>query len=95
MTLTSGTAPQEQTRDSVFTNPLVRSIVIQVTLVAALAAFTWWIVGNTAENLQRANIASGFGFLDTRAGFDISQVPIAYTNNAPYGRAILVGIVNT
>lgn len=95
MTVSSGMAPQEHTRDSVFTNPKVRSIVIQVTLLAAIAAFTWWIVGNTAENLQRANIASGFGFLDTRAGFDISQVPIAYTNNAPYGRAIVVGIVNT
>ncbi|WP_182084824.1 amino acid ABC transporter permease [Aureimonas sp. ME7] len=95
MTASIGTTPRETRSDSLLTNPWVRSVVIQVVLVGSLALFAWWIVGNTAQNLQRANIASGFGFLSTRAGFDISQVPIDYTNNASYGRAILVGVVNT
>ena len=95
MTVDTGTMPDSRSRDSIFTNPKVRSIVIQVALVLGLGLFVWWIVGNTAQNLQNANIASGFGFLDTRSGFDISQVPIPYTNNATYGRAILVGLTNT
>ena len=48
-----------------------------------------------SENLQRANIASGFGFLRGRAGFDISQTLIAYTSNSTVSRALLVGFLNT
>ncbi|WP_427023339.1 amino acid ABC transporter permease [Aureimonas ureilytica] len=95
MTTDTGTMSDDRDRDSIFTNPQVRSIVIQLVLVVGLAAFGWWVYQNTAENLRNANIASGFGFLGTRSGFDISQVPIAYTNNATYGRAILVGLTNT
>ncbi len=95
MTAETGTMPASRDRDSIFTNPQVRSVVIQVSLLLGLGLFVWWVVGNTAENLRNNNIASGFGFLSTRAGFDISQVPIAYTNNATYGRAILVGLTNT
>ncbi|WP_062222468.1 amino acid ABC transporter permease [Aureimonas sp. D3] len=95
MTVDTGTMPASRSRDSIFTNPKVRSVVIQVALILGLSVFVWWIVGNTAQNLQNANIASGFGFLSTRSGFDISQVPIPYTNNATYGRAILVGLTNT
>ena len=32
-------------------------------------------LGNTIENLRRSNIASGFDFLQGRAGFDISDTP--------------------
>ncbi|WP_062014433.1 amino acid ABC transporter permease [Aureimonas sp. AU4] len=95
MTADLGAMRAQPRRDSVWTNPTIRSIVIQVVLVVGLAVFAWWLVGNTAQNLRNANIASGFGFLQNRAGFDISQVPIAYTNNATYGRAIAVGIANT
>ena len=47
------------------------------------------------DNLRRANIASGFGFLWHRAGFDISQTLIPYTPDSTYGRAFLVGLLNT
>ncbi|MCQ0987339.1 amino acid ABC transporter permease [Jiella marina] len=77
------------------TNPTVRSIVIQVSLIVALVAFTWWIIDNTARNLAAANIASGFGFLWSRAGFDIAITPIPYTSNDTYGHAIIVAIINT
>ncbi|MEX6508899.1 amino acid ABC transporter permease [Jiella sp. M17.18] len=80
---------------SILTNPTVRSVVIQVALIAFLVGFTWWIVANTARNLEEANIASGFGFLSARSGFDIAITPISYSSSMTYGRAILVGIVNT
>jgi general L-amino acid transport system permease protein len=73
----------------------VRQVVYQVLLVVALAALFWMIVSNTAANLQKQNVASGFGFLDRTAGFDISQTFIDYENTSSYGRAFLVGLVNT
>ena len=51
---------------------------------------------NAIDNLARANIASGFGFWNQTAGFDISQTLIEYTAQAgTYGRAFWVGLLNT
>jgi general L-amino acid transport system permease protein len=61
----------------------------------ALAVFVAWIVTNTIDNLRHAHIASGFGFLKNRAGFDISQTLIPYSIESTYNRAFLVGVLNT
>jgi general L-amino acid transport system permease protein len=82
-------------RVSLINDPRIRGIFFQIVVVALLAAFIYWIVGNTIENLRRANIASGFGFLRGRAGFDISDSLIAYSSDSTYGRAIVVGLLNT
>ena len=75
--------------------PEVRQVLFQIILVVALAALFWMIISNTAANLKRQNIASGFGFWNTTAGFDISQTLIQYTNTSTYGRAFWVGLTNT
>ena len=76
-------------------DPRVRGIVYQLLVFVAIVALVYWIVGNTVANLQRAHIASGFGFLRGRAGFDISQTLIPYTSDSTYARALLVGLLNT
>jgi general L-amino acid transport system permease protein len=86
---------EEPARASFLNDPRVRGVVVQVLLVAALAAFVAWIVLNTAANLQRANIASGFDFLSERAGFEIGQSPVPYTPDRSYGYALYVGFLNT
>ena len=55
----------------------------------------WSAIHNAAENLARAKIASGFGFWDNTAGFDISQTLIDYSTTSTYGRAFWVGLLNT
>ena len=51
---------------------------------------------NAAQNLARAHIASGFGFWNNTAGFDISQTLIAYSpSTSTFGRAFWVGLLNT
>ena len=76
-------------------NPQVRGIFFQVLLVLLLVLGVWWIVDNTVENLRRSNISTGFGFLRGRAGFDISDRLIAYTSDSSFGRALVVGVLNT
>lgn len=95
--MTAETAPlvREEPRTFFLNDPKVRSILIQVAVIAAVFAFGWWIFDNTVRNLRAANISSGYGFLGARAGFDIAQLPIQYTSNSTYGRALLVGISNT
>ena len=76
-------------------NPKVRSIAYQVLLCAVIVFLVWSAIQNAADNLARAKIASGFGFWDNTAGFDISQKLISYSTLSTYGRAFWVGLLNT
>jgi general L-amino acid transport system permease protein len=79
-----------------YNDPKVRSILYQVALCALIAFVVYGAVTNAIDHLARAHIASGFGFWDTTAGFDISQTLIAYSSQAStYGRAFWVGLLNT
>ncbi|MEP0235365.1 amino acid ABC transporter permease [Roseibium sp.] len=82
-------------RASLLNDPKARGLFYQATLIIALVVFGWFIVSNTVENLERQNIASGFGFLQNTAGFGIIQALVDYTETSSYGQAILVGFVNT
>src|SRR5687768_17200735 len=76
-------------------NPKVRGVVYQIVLCAVIALLAWSAIRNAAENLARAKIASGFGFWNSTAGFDISQTLIEYSATSSYGRAFWVGLLNT
>lgn len=86
---------QEASNSSWMNDPKVRGYIYQVITVLVLAIAVTWITLNTIENLRRANIASGYGFLNGRAGFDLGQSLIAYTSDSTYGRALVVGFMNT
>jgi general L-amino acid transport system permease protein len=73
----------------------LRGWVAQALLVAAIAVAVGYLVSNTVENLQRQGIASGFAFLSSEAGFGILQSLIDYSETSSYGRAFLVGLLNT
>jgi general L-amino acid transport system permease protein len=76
-------------------NPRVRGVVYQLVLCAVIVFLAWSAIRNAAENLARAKIASGFGFWNVTAGFDISQTLIDYSTTSTYGRAFWVGLLNT
>ena len=72
------------------------SILFQVLLCAVILALVGLAVWNAIDNLARAKIASGFGFWNVTAGFDISQTLISYSaQTSTYGRAFWVGLLNT
>jgi general L-amino acid transport system permease protein len=75
--------------------PEFRQAIYQVLLVVGLIVIFWNIATNVADNLARQNIASGFGFWNRTAGFDISQTLIAFDNQSTYGRAFWAGLMNT
>ena len=82
-------------RVSLMNDPKVRGLVFQALLIIAVIAMVYSGVSNAVDNLARAGIASGFGFFEDRAGFDIGQSFIPYTNDSTYLRAFLVGLANT
>ena len=78
-----------------WSNPAVQSAVYQALVIALVVYGGWFIVTTTQTNLDRLHIASGFGFMDHTAGFGIVQSLIPYTEESSYGRAFLVGLLNT
>jgi general L-amino acid transport system permease protein len=82
-------------RPSPWRDPAIRGIVFQVLFVAAVVALGGFLVHNTVVNLRRQNIAGGFGFLDREAAFGIGESLISYSPADTYGRAFLVGLLNT
>ena len=81
---------------SLIYDPKVRSIAYQVVLCAIILFLAYSAVRNAAINLEKAHIASGLGFWNQTAGFDISQTLIEYSAQAgTYGRAFWVGLLNT
>jgi general L-amino acid transport system permease protein len=87
--------PSAPVRKLSWNDPGVRAIVYQVLALAAVAWVAWFLVSNTLHNLSSRNISTGFGFLGREAGFAIGETPISYTPANTYGRAILVGLLNT
>ncbi len=76
-------------------DPKIRSIVVQILFAAGVVALFWWLITNLFSNMADQGIASGFGFLDREASFEISESLIPYSAADSYGRALFVGALNT
>ena len=72
-----------------------RNLFYQVLAVGAVAALFAWLALNTVDNLERRNISTGFGFLEREAGMEIGESAIDYAPSDSYGRAFVVGLLNT
>lgn len=70
----------------------VAAQVLVVGLVGLLAAF---LLRNLLGAMDQRGLSFGFDFLDSTAGFEISETPIRYNATDTYGRAFLVGLLNT
>ncbi|MCB6180033.1 ABC transporter permease subunit [Rhodobacter sp. Har01] len=72
-----------------------RSITIQVVVLLLFLLLVGWLVDNTVQNLAAKDKDISFGFLWQRAGYDIEQQLIPYTNDSTHGRATIIGLLNT
>lgn len=76
-------------------HPGLRSLIYQIGAVAVVVLIIAYFAHNAAVNMARQGIAAGFGFLSREAGFEISTTLISYTPADTYGRALIVGLLNT
>jgi len=66
--------------------------VLAISLILMLGSY---LTHNTIVNLADRKIATGYGFLDRESRFEISESLISYSAASTYGRALLVGALNT
>ena len=72
-----------------------RATSLQVITFIVFVAVFFWLVDNTVKNLALMGKDVSFSFLGMRAGYDINQRLISYTNDSTHARAAFVGILNT
>lgn len=72
-----------------------RSLTIQLIVLVLFAFGLSWLINNVIVNLAAKDRTFDYGFLWNRAGYDINQTLIPYTNDSTHGRALFVGLVNT
>jgi general L-amino acid transport system permease protein len=76
-------------------DPKKRAILFQFLTFCMVGLLAYYLVSNTLVNLQRQKIATGFGFLQKESSFEIGESLIPYSAARTYGRALLVGALNT
>ena len=76
-------------------DPFTRGVIYQVVIIGLLVFGVWYLVSNTLHNLAVRNISTGFDFINREAGFAIGEMSIDYKPSDTYGRAIVVGLINT
>jgi general L-amino acid transport system permease protein len=73
----------------------LRDLLYQATLVALIGAIGGYAGWNLMHNLESRAITIGFSYLGHEAGFDISERLINFDPSDSYGRAFMVGLLNT
>ena len=73
----------------------LRALVIQTLTIGIFAVIIYLLVKQTAYNLDKRGISSGFDFLGMSAGYDISIRLIPFTSDDTHLRAYFVGLLNT
>ena len=76
-------------------DPDKRSLIYQIGAAIFVAFIAWYLVSNTMNNLENQNIATGFGFLNHEAAFEIGESLVEYSAADNYIRALYVGFLNT
>lgn len=70
-------------------------VLAQVVFVLLVALAAGFLYANVSANLARQGLTVGYGFMSNPASFDIGESYIPYEASNSYGRALLVGLVNT
>ena len=76
-------------------NKKPRVLIPQAITVIALISVIIYFATNAQINMGNRGISFGYGFLNQEASFDITFSLIDYDGSYSYGRAFLVGLLNT
>ena len=76
-------------------HPRIKFLLPQAILIIFVLSVISYFSFNASSNLSARGINTGFGFLSNKASFDIQFSLIEFDSSMTYGRAYLVGLLNT
>jgi general L-amino acid transport system permease protein len=86
---------QSKTQTPFWRDNRVIPYILQLLFLILVFAVGFYFLNNAIKGLEKIGISLGFGFLEETASFTIGETMIDYQPSDSYGKAILVGIVNT
>jgi general L-amino acid transport system permease protein len=93
--MTAPAAPLAIERPPFWNDPFWRGLVSQILLFAVVAFVFIEAAINARDNMQARGIPTDLSFWNMPAGFDINQSFVSYSAISTYGRAFVVGLLNT
>jgi general L-amino acid transport system permease protein len=93
--MSTSTPPIQRTTIPFYRDTRIIAIIVQVVFAVVVIVGLWWLYVNMMNGLRRVNLLPTFSFLSVPAGFPIAESVIAYDPGMTYGRAFMVGILNT
>src|SRR4030042_4495189 len=76
-------------------DPKKRAILFQLLTFGIVGLLAYYLISNTLINLEKQKIATAFSFLQKEYSFEIGESLVPYSAASSYGRALLVGALNT
>ena len=76
-------------------DPKKRAIMFQIAVFVMVGLLAYYLISNTIINLKKQSIATGWGFFNKESAFEIGESLISYSAANSYGRALVVGALNT
>jgi len=73
----------------------VLAVLSQIAFVLVLAAFAGFLYANLSTAMRQRGLVAGFDYLRLESGFEIGEGLIPYRPSDTYGRAYIVGLLNT
>jgi general L-amino acid transport system permease protein len=88
-------APLATERPPIWNDPFWRGLASQILLAGVVAFLVIEATINARDNMHARGIPTDLSFWNMPAGFDINQSFVSYSALSPYGRAFVVGLLNT
>lgn len=73
----------------------VQGVIWQVVVLAIVGGIIYYLYSNMQHNLHVRQIKTGYEFLARESGFPLAEFVIPYAPTDTYGKALLVGFLNT
>src|SRR4030042_2244207 len=89
------TAEYSTSKIPIWRDERVLKVVAQVVSSVVVLGFLYWLIDNFIVITRQRGMPLTYGFLDEAAGFPIMESFIPYESTMSFGRAVLVGLINT
>ncbi|MDE3090202.1 MAG: ABC transporter permease subunit [Chloroflexota bacterium] len=94
-TIPGGSVVERHTAVPFWRDVRVLTVVSQIVFVLLVALVATFLYSNLSSAMRQRGLVAGLDFLNRESGFDIGEGLISYASTDTYGRALVVGLLNT
>jgi general L-amino acid transport system permease protein len=94
-TLAKSAAAQAPATTPFWNDPAKRGLALQIALFVAIVMVAWGALSNMQANMNARGLVFGWDYLSRSANFAIGEAVIPFAPSDTYGRALIVGLLNT